>query len=470
MPCPNTDPVAALDWLFSSLEKDLKESKMWPIRLMQHKHQDTLRNLLAKHSQLIEEKYFVLQQWKVQKDAGQSLDLAVLTGVIVDVASIRDAYLGDAAAAAGLSKPKGGKKRKSADDTSQDHRSKRPRLTPFISPHVLEATKEYDCRKPVTPTPLGELLLENYASGKNAMAREKQYPWLKGDYSFMLSSLQGDLKWVNHTYGSAVYTIPGAHPKRILHDMAHSQYLGTGKTLNGGALVVLCETGLWGNMQGPGKYDEKLQVALQEAHADFLAWKKQNKIACTQPRFTLARVNRRHRQMWPVLNSKAIAGKTISFFLTERAVAWANRPNATLLEKTLATCLWSYARMVSVMDSAKNIFTEAEAEQFQEHCFVHLQAYANLNVQGFKAKGKEPGRNCFVLLPKHHFLYHAGVDAKETRLNPKHFMLLSAESFVGYVGRIGRRTHRSSLTLRTIQKYLALMHLHVQRLERGEQS
>lgn len=34
------------------------------------------------------------------------------------------------------------------------------------------------------------------------MAREKQYPWLKGDYSFMLSSLQGDLKWVNHTYGN----------------------------------------------------------------------------------------------------------------------------------------------------------------------------------------------------------------------------------------------------------------------------
>lgn len=96
MPCPHTDPVAALDWLFSFLEKDLKESKMWPIRLMQHKHQDTLRhlntrnskcshlhelhgvgasttlfiqgNLLGKHSQLIEEKYFVLQQWKVQKD------------------------------------------------------------------------------------------------------------------------------------------------------------------------------------------------------------------------------------------------------------------------------------------------------------------------------------------------------------------------------------------------------------------
>ena len=250
--------------------------------------------------------------------------------------------------------------------------------------------------------------------------------------------------------------------------MAHGQYLGTGKTLNGSALVLLCETGLWGNLDGPGKYDEKLQDALQEAHADFLAWKKNRKLACSQPRFTVARVNRRHRQMWPVLNSKAIAGKIISFFLADRAVSWACRPSATGLEKTLATCLWSYARMVEIMDSACNIFTEAEANQFQYHCLLHLQTYGSLHVQGQDAKGKEPGRNCFVLLPKHHYLFHAGIDAGETRLNPRHYMLLKAESFVGFIGRIGRRTHRSSLTLRTLQKYLALLHLHVQRLEQGQ--
>ena len=34
------------------------------------------------------------------------------------------------------------------------------------------------------------------------LARKQQYPWLKGDYSFMLSSLQGDLKWVNQHYGN----------------------------------------------------------------------------------------------------------------------------------------------------------------------------------------------------------------------------------------------------------------------------
>ena len=249
--------------------------------------------------------------------------------------------------------------------------------------------------------------------------------------------------------------------------MAHSQYLGTGKALNGSALVLLCELGRWGNMTGPGKYDDKLQVALQEAHADFLAWKKTNKISCTQPRFTVARVNRRHRQMWPVLNSKAIAGKTVSFFLADRAVDFARRPEATLLEKTLATCVWSYTHMIQIMDSCANIFSQHEAKEFKEHCLLHLQTYGSLHVKGQAAVGKQPGRNCFVLLPKHHFLFHAGVEAEKTRLNPKHHMLLCAESWVGFVGRIARRTHRSTLTLRTIQKYLALMHLHVQRLEAG---
>ena len=45
MPCPNADAIGAFEWLMPALEKDLKESKMWPIRLFQHKHQDTLRLL-----------------------------------------------------------------------------------------------------------------------------------------------------------------------------------------------------------------------------------------------------------------------------------------------------------------------------------------------------------------------------------------------------------------------------------------
>ena len=44
MPDAYADPIAAFDWLYPTLEKDLKESKMWPIRLAQHKHQEKLRH------------------------------------------------------------------------------------------------------------------------------------------------------------------------------------------------------------------------------------------------------------------------------------------------------------------------------------------------------------------------------------------------------------------------------------------
>ena len=54
----------------------------------------------------------------------------------------------------------------SLQDVAEDTSSKRPRLTPFIAPHVVKATSGVK-KKQVNPAPLGELLIENYASGKN---------------------------------------------------------------------------------------------------------------------------------------------------------------------------------------------------------------------------------------------------------------------------------------------------------------
>ena len=50
---------------------------------------------------------------------------------------------------------------------------------------------------------------------------------------------------------------------------------------------------MFGSMRGPGKYQDKLQVILRKAHRDFLAFKKFNKLQCSQPRFTPSRLNRR---------------------------------------------------------------------------------------------------------------------------------------------------------------------------------
>jgi hypothetical protein len=60
----------------------------------------------------------------------------------------------------------------------------------------------------------------------------------------------------------------------------------------GAALIHLCEGGMFGGMFGRGQYKDRLAPVLRSAHRDFLMWKKQQKLQCSQPRFTPARLNR----------------------------------------------------------------------------------------------------------------------------------------------------------------------------------
>lgn len=194
--------------------------------------------------------------------------------------------------------------------------------------------------------------------------QEELHGWSDQGYHFMLSSIQGDLKWVLECYGlynfrsnyicalcgcqksnqrvqltvgdfrdeaeywdepgcldgfhekgCEVFRLPGATVDRVLHDVCHGQLLGTGKALNGALLVYLCERNMFGKMDGRGEYPIKLEGCLRSAHLSFVEWQKVNKCRCSQPRFTVARVCRRNRQSYPALQSKAVNGKTVTHWL-----------------------------------------------------------------------------------------------------------------------------------------------------------
>lgn len=85
-----------------------------------------------------------------------------------------------------------------------------------------------------------------------------------------------------------------------------------------------------------------METRLRKAYADFRGWKSRNKIRSSQPRFTAARVHRNHRTEFPSMSSKAIAGKTLSFWLAEVACEEAAKPSATQLTKLVASCAWTY--------------------------------------------------------------------------------------------------------------------------------
>lgn len=82
----------------------------------------------------------------------------------------------------------------------------------------------------------------------------------------------------------------------------------------GAALIHLCEAGMFGSILGPGQYQDKLQVILRKAHRDFLAFKKFNKLQCSQPRFTPSRLNRRVQTSFLRINMNMIRGFAKFFF------------------------------------------------------------------------------------------------------------------------------------------------------------
>ena len=133
------------------------------------------------------------------------------------------------------------------------------------------------------------------------------------------------------------------------------------------------------------------------------------------------------------------------------------REGATQADRVLAVCIGSYSQMIFMMDEGGMIFTEYQALAFKNLVLRHLQAYSWLHSFGMQQRfpRRTPGRRMFQLLPKCHHLWHLAHDTYQSRLNPKLSQLMSAESFIGVIGRIGRACHRSTVQSRAIQRYLA---------------
>lgn len=242
---------------------------------------------------------------------------------------------------------------------------------------------------------------------KNMCDARVVHPWTAGGFQFTYSSTQGDLKWLLEKFGMhnyhknlfcswcacaknhadlsmtlgdfreeaahrqtridhdqffaqrnvapevyhPLFSIPGCRVERFLHDVCHSQLLGTGKVCNGSTLAYLCEVGYfcaWPPLQYPLAMTQCLRVAYRR----FNAWKSARRLGVNQPRFTPARLSRTNRTSYPCLSSKAGASKAISFWLMECAVEHGKRDGATDLDKHVANSIWSYSEILRLLDDA----------------------------------------------------------------------------------------------------------------------
>lgn len=390
-----------------------------------------------------------------------------------------------------------------------------------------------------------------------------RHVWTSGGYQFTYSSTQGDLKWILEKFGfhnfrannmcswcecckqhpdpgmtlgnfkedaahrqtrishdefftklgvapaafHPLFEIPGCRLERFLHDVCHSQLLGTGKVCNGSVLTYLAELGYF-NGWNFGQYPVSMGQALRVAYCRFNEWKKQKGILVSQPRFTASRLHRINRTSYPSLSSKAAAGKAITFWLAECGVQYASRDGATELDKHVANCIWTYSEVLRLLDDSwytrviplncsfmlpfsfltyvtlyyvgfklcllhfgttmskelPVLLSEEQANNFYKMGMNHLEVYAYLNaLSASQANARGHGvinKALWMLLPKHHHFMHMLEDAKSSRINPAWYTLLCAESFIGHMGRLARTCHRASLHVRSLQRYKLMIALH----------
>ena len=239
--------------------------------------------------------------------------------------------------------------------------------------------------------------------------------------------------------------------------MLHGQLLGTGKLLNGSVLTFLCESGHFGPWIGIGKYDDILQRILRKAFTRFHQWLKTCKMQCSQPRFTPGRLSRRLRSSFPCLSAKGAQSKTITFWLSQCAVAHAQRDGATDLDREVATCIWSYARSLQIMEESPTIMSAEAASEFHKATMTHLLTYSSLHKQSAAMKGSVLNRCLWMLAPKHHFYQHLAQEVLQNQCNPKNFTLMAGESFIGDIGRISKACHRTTVSMRAAQRYLIIL-------------
>lgn len=339
------------------------------------------------------------------------------------------------------------------------------------------------------------------------------HEWSSQGWAFIFHSIQGDLKWIRDNFNlfnfsaneccslcgavkshedlswtiadfrpsakhvgsrpdlskfyeapSAIFTLPGAGPDRVVHDCMHSQLLGTGKVSNGSGIVFLAESSFWNDFQVSGTYPDAMTLTLRLAHKDFLKWKKAHGLNATQPRFTPSRLSRKGRQSYACLSCKASPSKAIAKWVAERARDHANKPTASEMDKLVATCLTCYASSLDLMDHADLIMTEDEADRFYRLSLTHLQTYALLNKKSRALVGTRTiGKNLWLLLPKHHHHFHCAMKVRSERINPRSTSLFAGEDFIGRVSRIARVCHRTTVSERVLQRYLALIHLELSR-------
>lgn len=261
--------------------------------------------------------------------------------------------------------------------------------------------------------------------------------------------------------------LPGVHFSNIYDDLFHLLWVqGVGNDLAGSAL---CQFGMWGLfsagsqesnrgqphavlMPDGGTRVDRLNHELGTAFRLFKAWCRKEKLQTTAPPFTCKTVHCTALNEFPHLNGKGADVRLVCLWLHDflgsagSAGSVARTQLQSAMGQDFVACVHNLASFVHGVSASPALLEEHQAAELRRTGEQFIALYL-----GLAAWSTHESLCLFKIRPKLHLLHH--LVTRISTLNPKIVSCMGDESFMGVTGRIARSTHRSTLPLRTLQRY-----------------
>lgn len=227
----------------------------------------------------------------------------------------------------------------------------------------------------------------------------------------------------------------------------HTVNLGPLHSFNGSVIVLLCEQGHYGDkVLG-------LEVLVERCSDKFRAWRKSNKVDCSQPRFTFKSLGIADKIDFPNLQTKAYNTRVIVRFLADETLELARRTEDGI-DCLVAKSAFSIASFFDLSERSPRYLTEKQAEGICEQGNTFIKTYVSL--AHYFAKR---GRLLFQFRPKLHGLRHMCINMKSELYNFRFQHTFRDEHCMGLSKRMAKFCHRLTLEeslLRRVLLFLAV--------------
>ena len=254
-------------------------------------------------------------------------------------------------------------------------------------------------------------------------------------------------------------SIEGWSAEMMFWDLMHILFIGLGRLICGSSMVLLCVTGFYSRSNCTDSH-------LLGMHGRFRDWRLRHNVAVYVEKFTHKligcpnEIDKCDRYAnFPELDVKAAHVKCIIMFLADELGKAGLLPNQEV--KDAGACLHFLASFVWTLEHADLWLTQSEADAQYSYGMKFL-----LILRHLARLGRHHNLSRWNIIPKFHYFHHCIRFMWETKMNMMKATCFLDEDFMGKVKKLASKTHRTTVSLRTLQRYLVLLGLRWKRVRK----